>query len=147
MVKHIQTICRQPPTNCLSVFDHFVRLALEGLRFLEITVTIVLKKKSSWIVSVHKSSLLKQVRRLQKHFQRNCVTCNLSSKLPRKYIPRILTSDIHLFSRVPLFQDTSPWMLSFLFILDPERRSGVSIIKFEHISHLFLVFLLFTVNK
>ena len=32
MVKHTQTICRQQPTNCLSVFDHFVGLALKGLR-------------------------------------------------------------------------------------------------------------------
>ena len=27
------------------------------------------------------------------------------------------------------------------------RRSGVFIVNFEHISHLFLVFLLFTLNK
>ena len=32
MVKHTQTIRRQKPTNCLSVFDHFVGLALKGLR-------------------------------------------------------------------------------------------------------------------
>ena len=32
MVKHTQTIHRQKPTNCLSVFDHFVGLALKGLR-------------------------------------------------------------------------------------------------------------------
>ena len=31
MGKHTQTIRRQKPTNCLSVFDHFVRLAVEGL--------------------------------------------------------------------------------------------------------------------
>ena len=31
MVKHTQTICRQQPTNCLSVFDHFVVLALKVL--------------------------------------------------------------------------------------------------------------------
>ena len=31
MVKHIQTIRRQKPPNCLSVFDHFVKLALKGL--------------------------------------------------------------------------------------------------------------------
>ena len=31
MVKHTQTIRRQQPTNCLSVFDHFVELALKGL--------------------------------------------------------------------------------------------------------------------
>ena len=31
MVKHTQTIRRQKLTNCLSVFDHFVKLALKGL--------------------------------------------------------------------------------------------------------------------
>ena len=30
MARDIQTIRRLLPTNCLSVFDHFVRLALEG---------------------------------------------------------------------------------------------------------------------
>ena len=32
MVKHIQTIRRLLPTNCLSVFDHFLRLALKELK-------------------------------------------------------------------------------------------------------------------
>ena len=32
MVKQTQTIRRQKSTNCLSVFDHFVELALKGLR-------------------------------------------------------------------------------------------------------------------
>ena len=31
MVKNTQTIRRLLPMNCLSVFDHFVRLALEGI--------------------------------------------------------------------------------------------------------------------
>ena len=31
MDKHAQTIRRQQPTNYLSVFDHFVELALKGL--------------------------------------------------------------------------------------------------------------------
>ena len=31
MVKHTQTIRRQQPTDCSSVFDHFVKLALKGL--------------------------------------------------------------------------------------------------------------------
>ena len=31
MVKHTQTIHRQKPTNCLSVFNHFVELTLKGL--------------------------------------------------------------------------------------------------------------------
>ena len=32
MVKHTQTIRRLLPWNCLSVFDHFVGLALEVLK-------------------------------------------------------------------------------------------------------------------
>ena len=31
MVKHTQTIRRQKPTNCLSVFDHFVGLTFKRL--------------------------------------------------------------------------------------------------------------------
>ena len=34
MIKHTQTIRQQQPTNCLSVFDHFVGLALKGLNIL-----------------------------------------------------------------------------------------------------------------
>ena len=34
MVKHTQTIRRLLPSNCLSVFDHFVGLALKGLKTL-----------------------------------------------------------------------------------------------------------------
>ena len=34
MLKHTQTIRRQDPTNCLSVFDNFVVLTLKGLTFL-----------------------------------------------------------------------------------------------------------------
>ena len=32
MLKHTQTIRRQKPTNCLSVFEHFLGLVLKGLR-------------------------------------------------------------------------------------------------------------------
>ena len=35
MVKHTQTIHRHQPTNCLSVFDHFVNLALKGVSNIE----------------------------------------------------------------------------------------------------------------
>ena len=31
MVKHTQIIRRQQPNNCLSVFDHYLGLALKGL--------------------------------------------------------------------------------------------------------------------
>ena len=34
-VKHTQTIRWMLPTNCLSVFDHFVELALKGLNYNE----------------------------------------------------------------------------------------------------------------
>ena len=33
MVKHTQTIRWQQPTHCLSVFDHFLWLALKGLKY------------------------------------------------------------------------------------------------------------------
>ena len=32
MVKHTETICRLLPTNYLSVLDHFLGLALKGLK-------------------------------------------------------------------------------------------------------------------
>ena len=35
MVKHNQTIRRQRPTNCFSLFDHIVGSALIGLRTLQ----------------------------------------------------------------------------------------------------------------
>ena len=41
MVKHTQTIRRLLPTNCLSVFDHFVGLALKELKSLQ---TLTLKQ-------------------------------------------------------------------------------------------------------
>ena len=31
MVKHTQTICRQQPTHCLSVFNHLVEFSLKEL--------------------------------------------------------------------------------------------------------------------
>ena len=36
MVKHTQTIRRLLPTNYLSVFDHFVGLALKGLKYVTV---------------------------------------------------------------------------------------------------------------
>ena len=35
MVKHTQTIRRQQPKNCLSVFDYLMRLVLKGLKFID----------------------------------------------------------------------------------------------------------------
>ena len=39
MFKHTQRICWQHPTNCFSVFDDFVGLALKGLMAKQITVS------------------------------------------------------------------------------------------------------------
>ena len=33
MVKHIQTVRRQQPMNFLSMYDHFLELALKGLTY------------------------------------------------------------------------------------------------------------------
>ena len=38
MVKHTQTIRRLLPTNCLSVFDHFVKSALKGLSLCHVEI-------------------------------------------------------------------------------------------------------------
>ena len=40
MVKHPQTIFRLLPTNCVSVFDHFVGLALKGLKKIDFNCKI-----------------------------------------------------------------------------------------------------------
>ena len=48
MVKHAQTIRRQQPTNCFSVFDHFVGLALKGLT-LSLRHYIITSKKYFFI--------------------------------------------------------------------------------------------------
>ena len=41
MVKHIQTIRWLLPTNCLSVFNHFERLALKGLNTFHYSAVII----------------------------------------------------------------------------------------------------------
>ena len=42
MVKQTQTIRWQEPTNCLNVFDHFVRLAPKGLKVTCISIFVCL---------------------------------------------------------------------------------------------------------
>ena len=44
MIKGTQTIRRLLPTNCLSMFDHFVGLLLKGL---------INKKNSRLLISIH----------------------------------------------------------------------------------------------
>ena len=65
MVKHIQTIRQQKPTNCLSVFDHFVELALKGLKEIPFDGTFQTpsqthnwKKTATFIANVCKNTTL-----------------------------------------------------------------------------------------
>ena len=55
MVKHTQTIFQQQPTNCLSVFDHFVWLAFKGLNQVSkpilLSIIILFKTISTGIIS------------------------------------------------------------------------------------------------
>ena len=53
MIKHAQTIRGLLPSNCLSVFDHFVGLVLIGLR-----KTKSKKQSSASAFAVHKNSNL-----------------------------------------------------------------------------------------
>ena len=50
MVKHTQTIRQQQLTNCLSVFDHFVKLVLKGLSLIKDTQKQLNKKNKSYLL-------------------------------------------------------------------------------------------------
>ena len=43
MVKHTQTLCRLLPTNCLTVFDHFVGIVIKGLIWKESDICEIFK--------------------------------------------------------------------------------------------------------
>ena len=49
ILRHTQTICRLLPTNYLSMFDHFVGLALKGLT----SYDLVLKKFIRYPKNIH----------------------------------------------------------------------------------------------
>ena len=68
MLKHTQTIVGKLPTNCLSVFDHFVSLALRGL--ISKNNTTKLKKKNYFRFS----DVFKGIERDQWHEMGNMVT-------------------------------------------------------------------------
>ena len=67
MVKHTQTIRRQQPKNCLSVFDHFVGLVLKGLRlvtaqgkgFAKIAFSIITSGITFYLACFHLESSFK----------------------------------------------------------------------------------------
>ena len=59
VVKHSQAIRRQFATNCLSAFDHFVKLALKGLSTLMFWQTLVIQISwQSWNILMSSRSLL-----------------------------------------------------------------------------------------
>ena len=62
MVKHTQTIHRLMPTNCLSVFDHFVGRALKGLNKLIQTKYILLPASSNGFLKLNGHILIKPSR-------------------------------------------------------------------------------------
>ena len=70
MVKHTQTIRRLLPTNYLSVFDHFVGLALKELK---------------------KPEILNFVRRYLTHWP---ISCNLPLSIPPENIRKIRFSEV-----------------------------------------------------
>ena len=66
MVKYTQTIHRQHPTNCLSVLDHFVGLALKGLS--NLAMVRIFQNKEIW-----NPSLLLTSRTIHEFFSRQLV--------------------------------------------------------------------------
>ena len=54
MVKHNKIVRRQNPMNCLNVFDHFVGLALKGLKFQNLRSHDVIK----WLSIIQEQILL-----------------------------------------------------------------------------------------
>ena len=60
MVKHTKTIRRQYPTNCLSVFDHFVELTLNESEFIELQMKVRIELAAN-IYFENKNSLFKYI--------------------------------------------------------------------------------------
>ena len=111
MVKHTQTktIRWLLPTNCLSVFDHFLGLAFKGLK-----ISFLMKHRLP-TYNFLTLSISAIIYLFNKNTKKKCEICSeLTIKTPKRR---------------------------------QRRRFGVFIVKFEHISHLFLVLLLLTLNK
>ena len=70
MIKYTQTIRLQQPTNCLSVFDHFVKLVLKGLSNFQSTIILqeAIIKKQLRIIFV----MLQEKRRVVVSFRFIC---------------------------------------------------------------------------
>ena len=55
MIKHTQTIRRLLPTNCLSVFDHFVGLAVKQLNLKSNNIEVINNARKAHLFNSKKS--------------------------------------------------------------------------------------------
>ena len=77
-VKHTQT--QNLPTNCLSVFNHFVILALKGL-----------KKTFGFSVRIDRTTLFASIRILINSLPPKC-TCNMGMRIIKKFLFKVIYS-------------------------------------------------------
>ena len=129
------------PTNCLSMFDHFVKLALKGLRNYTIKFFIVLKSTLPWKTSsANKNSRFQQtfsclkaiIESLEKDEKKNW---NIENKDSRVTLPCRHRRPGRLVNVLCTF-NLRPMSTRYC------RRYSVLIVNLEHISHIGLVFIL-----
>ena len=89
MVRHTQTIRRLLSTNCLSVFEHFVRLALKGLK-IQFPKVVSYRNYKNLSNDVFLKSLNSELSKYsfppdQNNFDRFCQIC---TDTLNKYAPR-----------------------------------------------------------
>ena len=111
MVKYTQTIRRLLPTNCLSVFDHYVELAVKGLNmvFTIFMVFCLLKPALATLMCLNNPM-----------FQVSCPSCQyLISRIYIIQIPRrrqeLHTKSIQLAPMLRRFQHNLNKAASVLF--------------------------------
>ena len=134
MVKHTKTIRRLLSTNCLSVFDHFVLLALKGLTqfrsydlipswqsIFKVAIKLIYCSEVCFIDFGNNQSWLSCLIILFNYFPASIYLHKVNSRNARKRCE----------------------ICSKLTIKIPERhhwrRSGIFIVNLKHISHLFLL--------
>ena len=118
MVKHTQTIRRLLPTNSVSVFDHFVRLALKGLSNTFVTFEAQCKKNlSNTEVALKKSVAYKKSVYIEKNLHlivRKC--CELSNII-------CLACYLYIFVYLYILYIQSSNFLFIFLILNPNLQN------------------------
>ena len=115
------------PTNCFSVFGHFVKLALKGLR-LDWNIFEYSEFNFNWIPYPAYIYLFKVNNRNTRKMSE--IFLKLTIKTPAPCLSAISINLQSNFIEITLLHGT-----------------GVFIVNFEHISHIFLVLLLLILNK